>query len=205
MEISTKPITFCTTCCYWKHFETEKRLLLPWKRNLEAGLMWKMTWSVCYHVFSLEYYFLSFIFLPTFPLGRVAGAAALGRLEIPHDQEQSQIILLAQHQNGTKQGRRCYHSTWSLGEHLAAFPWFSQQDLPSQTLLGLSGHLLINYCRPNQCTWDLSIRRSGSTFRALRISHFVAKCHTVNAGQGVWREYWPLTFQKGPTVGRGTF
>jgi len=30
-------------------------LLLPWKQNLEAGLMWKMSWSVHYHVLSLKY------------------------------------------------------------------------------------------------------------------------------------------------------
>jgi len=31
----------------------------------------------------------SFIFVPSFPLGRVAGAAVLRGLEIPHDQQQS--------------------------------------------------------------------------------------------------------------------
>jgi len=30
--------TFCTTCSYWRHFETDRQLLLPWKRNLEAYL-----------------------------------------------------------------------------------------------------------------------------------------------------------------------
>ena len=40
-----------------------------------------------------------FIFLPTSSLGKVVGAAALGRLETPHDQQQSQIVLLAQHQD----------------------------------------------------------------------------------------------------------
>ena len=61
--------------------------------------------------------------MPAFPLGRVAGPAALGGLEIPHGEQQFQVILLAPHQDGTKQGRRCSHSTWSLGELWAAFSW----------------------------------------------------------------------------------
>jgi len=41
-----------------------------------------------------------------FSLSEESRAAALG-LEIPHDQQQSLIVLLAPHQDGTKQGRRC--------------------------------------------------------------------------------------------------
>jgi len=33
--------------------------------------------------------------MPAFPLGRVAGAAALGGPEIPHEQQKSQMVLLA--------------------------------------------------------------------------------------------------------------
>jgi len=40
-----------------------------------------------------------------------------------HDQHQSQIVLLAPHQDGTKRGRRCSHATWSLDKLWAAFPW----------------------------------------------------------------------------------
>ena len=111
MEISTYLTTFCTPCSYWKRSEADRQLL-SWKRNLEAGLMRKMTWSVHYAL-SLEYWFFPYIFLPTFPLGRVEEAAALWGLEIPHEQQQSQIVLLAQHQDGTQQSRRCNHSTWS--------------------------------------------------------------------------------------------
>jgi len=35
----------------------------------------------------------------------------LGGPEIPHDQQQFQIVLLAPHQDGTKQSRRCSHAT----------------------------------------------------------------------------------------------
>jgi len=63
------------------------------------------------------------IFVPALPSGRVAGAAALGGLEIPHDQQQFQIVLLAPHQDGTKKGQRCSHPTWSLDELWAAFLW----------------------------------------------------------------------------------
>jgi len=41
----------------------------------------------------------------------VAGAPALGELKIPHGQQQFQIVLLAPHQDETKQGRRCRLST----------------------------------------------------------------------------------------------
>jgi len=40
---------------------------------------------------------ISLIFMPAFPLWRVAGAAALGGLGIPHGQQHFQIILLAPH------------------------------------------------------------------------------------------------------------
>jgi len=38
--------------------------------------------------------------VPTFPLGRVAGTAALGGLEIPHGQKQSMIFLLLHTKTG---------------------------------------------------------------------------------------------------------
>jgi len=53
-------------------------------------------------------------------LRKVAGAAALWGLEITHDFQQPHIVLLAPHQDGTKQGRRCNHATWSLDELQAA-------------------------------------------------------------------------------------
>ena len=46
-----------------------------------------------------------------------------GGPEMPHDQQQSQIVLLVPHQNEAKQGRRCSHATWSLDELWVAFPW----------------------------------------------------------------------------------
>jgi len=60
--------------------------------------------------------------MPAFLLGRVVWAAALGGLEISRGQQQSLIVLLAPHQDGTKQGPGCSHSAWSLGDLLAAFP-----------------------------------------------------------------------------------
>jgi len=53
----------------------------------------------------------------------VAAAAAPRGPEIPHDQQQSQMVLLAPHQDGTKKGRRCSYATWSLDKLWAAFPW----------------------------------------------------------------------------------
>jgi len=69
--------------------------------------------------------FISFIFMPGFPLVRVAltRATALAELGIPHGQQQFQIVLMAPHQNGTNQGRRCSHSTQALDDLRPAFPW----------------------------------------------------------------------------------
>ena len=50
------------------------------------------------------------IFVPAFPLGRVAAVAALGGLEIPHGQQQSQVVPPNPHHDGTKQDRSCSHS-----------------------------------------------------------------------------------------------
>jgi len=52
--------------------------------------------------------------MPDFSLGRVAGAAALGGLEIPLGFLQVLMVLLAPHQDGTKQGPRSNHSTCFL-------------------------------------------------------------------------------------------
>jgi len=81
----------------------------------------------------------SLIFMPTFPPGRVAQTAALGGFGIAHSQQQLQIILLAAHQDRTKQGLRCSHSTWCLNKLWADFPWVSQQDLLRQSSVEHSG------------------------------------------------------------------
>jgi len=67
--------------------------------------------------------FISFIFMPALPSGRVTGATAGGGLGIPRGQKQFQIVLLVPHQHGTKQGRKCSHSTWALNNLWAAFSW----------------------------------------------------------------------------------
>jgi len=52
-----------------------------------------------------------FIFVPTFPLRRMAVTAVLGGLEIPHGQHQSQKFCCLHTNTGSKQGWRCSHST----------------------------------------------------------------------------------------------
>ena len=59
--------------------------------------------------------------MPVFHLVKVAGAAALGGPEIPHDQQQSHKVPLGPHQDGPEQGRRCGHATWSFDD-LSAGP-----------------------------------------------------------------------------------
>jgi len=74
--------------------------------------------------------------MPAFPLRRVAGAEALRGLEISHGQRQFLVNLLAPHQKGTKQGRRCSHSTWSMNDLWAAFPWVYPARLASSVFRG---------------------------------------------------------------------
>jgi len=107
----------------------------------------------------------SFIYFHSrFSSRRIAGAAALA-LAIPHSQQQFQIILLAPHQDGIKRKVEDVvtpPSPWSTSGPLSR--GFSQQDLLQQSFLGHSGHV----AKPT--FMDLSIQRSGSTFRALQIS-----------------------------------
>jgi len=65
----------------------------------------------------------SLIFVPSFPLGRVAGQQSLEDSKYLTINSNLGIVLLALRQGGTKQGRRCSHSTWSLDDLLAAFSW----------------------------------------------------------------------------------
>ena len=56
-----------------------------------------------------------------------------------HTFQQSQTVLLALHQDGTKQGRRCSHSTWSLDDSRPLSSGCSQQDLSRKSFLGHLG------------------------------------------------------------------
>jgi len=55
--------------------------------------------------------FISFIFMLDFPLGRVARATSTEKLGMTHSQQQFQIVQLAPHQDGAKQGWRCSYPT----------------------------------------------------------------------------------------------
>jgi len=52
-----------------------------------------------------------------------------------------QIILLAAHQDGTKQVRWCSHSTTSWTTSGTLSRGFIQSDLPRQSFVGHSGHM----------------------------------------------------------------
>lgn len=111
-----------------------------------------------------------------FPLTRVARAALVER-EIPHGQQQAQIIMLALHQNCTKQSRRCNHAAWSLVDIRSAFPLVqpAERFWPIFRL-----PLLVTW--PNHHSRDAFIwRRNGSMFRVLRFSQLVEKCHTAKS------------------------
>jgi len=94
------------------------------------------------------------------------------------------IVLLAPHQDETKQGKRFNHATWLLVGPGPLSRGCNQQDLHRQSFLGhfgrvgvasrtcvanLSWDILVTW--PKHCSRDLSIMmRYGSTVRALRIS-----------------------------------
>jgi len=84
----------------------------------------------------------SIIFISAIRLERVAGAAALGLLEVTHGQQQSHIVLLAPHQDETMQGRRrSPHGPWSTSRPLLRE--CSQQDSLHQFPLPHSGHVAV--------------------------------------------------------------
>jgi len=69
-------------------------------------------------IVDVKYFILSFISMPAFPLWRIVGRE---KLETPHGQQQSLMVLLIQ--DGTMQGCRYSHSTWSLDNLWATFLW----------------------------------------------------------------------------------
>jgi len=88
--------------------------------------------------------------MSAFPPERAAGAAALGRLEIPHRQQQSRTVLLASHQDGpskvgdfvTPPGPWTISGTLSCGR--------SQQDMENHSNANSSrsshsNHLMLNF------------------------------------------------------------
>jgi len=80
--------------------------------------------------------------MAVFRLGMIAGVAASGGLEIPHDQRQYQIVLLVRYQDRIEQGKRCSRSPnpWTTSGPLS--PGLSRHDLPRQYFLGHSGHMV---------------------------------------------------------------
>jgi len=80
--------------------------------------------------------------MPAFPLGRAAGTAALGGLEIPPMVNNNFRQFCWLH---TKTGPRkvgdvvILHGPWTTFGPLSR--GFSQQDLPHQSFLGHSGHM----------------------------------------------------------------
>ena len=124
--------------------------------------------------------FISFIFMPTFPLGRSRGNSlrktwnSLWWTAISGS-------WLALHQGRTKQGRSCSHSTLALDDLWAISRGLSQQDLSCQSFVEHFGHMA-----DQTQLWSLS---SGKWFNIqgsanFTAAHFVAKCHTRDKMRG---------------------
>jgi len=100
-----------------------------------------------------------------------AGTASLGRLKLSHGQQQFLIVLMASHQSGTKQDQT-----------VAPLARITVGAASRIFLANISWDILDTWS--NQRIWDISIRRSGSTFRASRISQLHALSRSVTS--------WPL-------------
>jgi len=120
----------------------------------------------------------TFIFAPAFPLGRVAREAALG-LEIPHSFQQNLAVVLALHQDGTKQGRRYIHATWPLVSFWPAFLWVLPAGLASpnshRSSLSRDRMIVAEIFRFGE---DLLLDIHG--FSNCPTARFAAKIHAVN-------------------------
>ena len=116
------------------------------------------------------------MFQPVFLSGGVAGAAALGGLEIPHGFQKPLIVLLAPHQDGTKQSRRSDHTTWSLVDLWAADPWASKTCLAK-----FSSGFLVTWPKHRSCDLYLEVKWPYiQRFTNFASAHSAAKCHAVN-------------------------
>ena len=103
-------------------------------------------------------------------------AAAHGWLEIPHDFQQSLIVLLHPHKDHTKQGRRWNHVTWSIFDLWAAFCGCCQQDLARSPIREDSSHV----AEPTQLLGSLYSEQKWlqvQGFTNFVAAHFIAKCH----------------------------
>ena len=96
---------------------------------------------------------------PAFPLGRVAEAADAKELEMPHDQQQSLLVMLVPHRDGSNPGRKCRQLF--LDRH------------PGRFRVGAVSRLVKHF----QFRWhdrttvtEISVWRRGAAFRVLRIS-----------------------------------
>ena len=143
--------------------------------------------------------------MPAFPLGRVAGAAALGGPKIPHDQQQSQIVLLAPHQDVpskvgdvvTPAGPWTHFGPLSRGCSVDC----SLKDLVRHSFQGHFGHLA-----DLTQVWSLDSEK-WLDILGFRPVLFVTKCHTENSSQisHLCRSFfWQHSFSRhqGPDMGK---
>jgi len=115
-------------CIYLQiqHIPTFRQVTL--RSNL---ILFMMQFKLCRFLFFFHVQHLS---ITAFLLGRVAGSAALGGLEMPRGFHQPLTALRAPHQDGSKPDRRCNHATWSFADLRVC----SQQGLLCQSSLGHS-------------------------------------------------------------------
>jgi len=82
-------------CLKYEYFQKSFKYSMTFEKFLSGfSKILKLTPYSCFY---------SFIVMPAFPLRRVAGAAATRGLEVPRSFQQSLIVLLAPHQDGTNE------------------------------------------------------------------------------------------------------
>jgi len=116
--------------------------------------------------------------VPSHPTGRFPWTS----LEIPHRFQPPLIVLLAPHQDRTKQGRRCNHSTWFLVDLWIAFAWMQPTGFAPSIFLEAF------WSRDPTSSCDLCIRRRGLAFReklmfnVFTLTHKVQLAHWIQQG-----------------------
>jgi len=169
---------FSLTSC-WSWFGQQNRTNIDLTARWAAPARWHSRNARHADVLHLLFFvFHSFIFMPVFPLGRVAGTAALRGLN-------SNLRSFCSLHIKTGPSKVGYVVT-PLGPWTSSGPLsraYSHQDLPLQFLWDILDIL------PNERSWDLLIWSiSVSTFRALRISQL----RTLSRG------ITPRTLRKNP-------
>lgn len=110
----------------------------------------------------------------------VEGRGSRGTRNILQSAAIADIICWGPQHDGNKQGGRCYHTTWSLIYHWAAFPWVQPTGLAALIFTATfwsCGRIIVA-----KTSIFGGVARH-QNFTNLTAEHFFARSHTVNSSQ----------------------